>query len=133
MARLSRGNRRESAGTIIPDEAEDTVGAVLRAGAAVDADERLVDAVVPVARPDDAGLTTEPAADAELGDAGDTAAFGPCEWVLRAFLGARRAFAGAAHDATDPAANAAGGSHLDAGKASADDVDVAAGAGEHAA
>src|SRR5450759_4789805 len=98
MARLSRGNRRESAGTIIPDEAEDAVGAVLRAGAAVHADERLVDAVVPVDRPDDAGLTTEPAADAELGDEGDTAAFAKCECVLRAHLGARRVFAGAAHD-----------------------------------
>src|SRR5450756_2415121 len=117
MARLSRGNRRESAGTLIADEAKDAVGAVLRAGAAVDADERLVDAAVPVDRSDAARLTAEPTADAELGDEGDTAAFAKCECVLRAHLGARRVFEGAAHDDAEPAANAAGGSHLDAGKA----------------
>src|SRR5450759_203566 len=98
MARLSRGNRSESTGTIMAAEAEDAVGAVQRAGAAVDADERLVDAAVPVDRPDDARLTAEPAADAELGDEGDTAAFAKCECVLRAYLGARRVLAGAAHD-----------------------------------
>jgi len=120
------------AGRPLPSQFEQSVRAVFSAVSAVDADHRLVAFIVPVDRPDLAGLAALTAPEAKVHVQLHPAALQGLQRAVRAGFRTGRVLAGPANDDYEPPFHAAGGLNPDAGPGQPCLAEPS-GAGKHAA